>query len=341
MDEKGIIMKKIKIAQIGINSLTHASQTFGSLLKQTDVFEVVGVAEPIDEWKTNLETPLYKSVPHYTVDQLLGMDDLDAVAIETNEEYMTEYAQLFADKGIAVHMDKPGSPDHAAFEKLAHTLRDKNLPFHLGYMYRFNPLILRAYEKIAAGELGDIIAVETQMNCLHDEETRRWLSRHPGGMMYYLGCHLVDLVYKLQGMPDEVLPMNMSTDTNGVKSEDFGFTVLKYKRGISFVKTSDVETNGFARRQLVIVGTKGTVEIEHFEMHWGSGQKTYACFTTRDMAKSWSDCSEKWETEEYDRYDAMMADFAAQVRGEYKNPYDYDYEIALHGLLMRCCGVEI
>ena len=332
--------KKIKIAQVGTNSMPHASQTFASIRKQNDIFDLIGVAEPIDEWKHNLNTPLYRDTPQYTVDELLQMDDLDAVAVETNEEFMTEYAQLFADKGIAVHMDKPGSPDHAAFAKLARTLQEKNLPFHLGYMYRFNPLILRAYEKIAAGELGEILSVEAQMNCFHNDHNRAWLGRHPGGMMYYLGCHLVDLVYRLQGMPKKIIPMNTATGIGGISSEDYGFAVLQYRSGISFVKTSAAEVNGFARRQLVITGTKGTVEIKPLEMFSGEGQKTYARYTTAAMATSWADCSEAWETEEYDRYDAMMRDFAALVRGEYTNPYDYDYEIALHGLLMMCCGAE-
>lgn len=333
-------MKKIRIVQVGTNGMTHASQTFESIRKQSDVFDLVGLAEPIDEWKKNLSAPLYRDMPQYTVEQLLQMDDLDAVAIETNEEYMTEYAQLFADKGIAVHMDKPGSPDHAAFIKLAHTLQEKHLPFHLGYMYRFNPLILRAYEKITAGELGDILSVEAQMNCLHGENNRRWLGRLPGGMMYYLGCHLVDLVYRLQGMPKEVLPMNMATGIDGVSSEDSGFAVLRYDRGISFIKTSAAEVNGYARRQLVITGTRGTVELKPLEMGSGSMLRTWGSYTTLDMAKSWADCSEKWESDAYDRYDDMMLDFAAQVRGEYENPYDYDYEIALHSLLLRCCGAE-
>jgi len=334
-------MKKIRIAQIGTNSMTHASQTFKSIRKQKDLFDLVGLAEPIDEWKENLDLPLYTDTPHYTVEQILQMDDLDAVAIETNEEYMTEFAQLFADKGIPVHMDKPGSPDHSAFEKLARTLQQKNLPFHLGYMYRFNPLILRAYEKIAAGELGDIISVEAQMNCFHSDKNRRWLGRHPGGMMFYLGCHLVDLVYRIQGLPEKIIPMNMPTGMNGVLSDDYGFAVFQYKNGVSFIKTSAAEVNGFNRRQLVITGTKGSVEIKPLELLMGDKQKTYGSFTTLEMTKSGSDCSEIWETDEYDRYDAMMADFAAQVRGEYANPYDYDYEIALHKFVMECCGVKV
>ncbi|MBQ3176861.1 MAG: Gfo/Idh/MocA family oxidoreductase [Clostridia bacterium] len=333
-------MEKIRIAQVGTNGMTHAIQTFQSIRKQSDVFDLVGIAEPIAEWKKNLTAPAYRDVPQYTVDALLQMDDLDAVAIETNEEHMTEYAQMFAEKGIAVHMDKPGSPDHTAFTKLARTLQSQHLPFHLGYMYRFNPMILRAYDVIAAGQLGDILSVEAHMSCLHNAGNRRWLGRFPGGMMFYLGCHLVDLVYRLQGMPEEVLPMNTVSGVDSVEAEDCGFAVLRYKKGVSFVKTTAVEINGFARRQLVISGTKGTVEIKPLEMVSGAGLQTLGCYTTLDMAKSWADHSDKWETEVYDRYDAMMLDFARLVRKEYENPYDYDYEIRLHELLLRCCGAD-
>ncbi|MBR5980510.1 MAG: hypothetical protein IK035_00755, partial [Firmicutes bacterium] len=108
----------------------------------------------------------------------------------------------------------------------------------------------------------------------------------------------------------------------------------------SFVKTSAAEVNGFARRQLVISGTKGTIELRPLEAASENGRKAYGCYTALDRSDTWSDCSEKWESEEYDRLDAMMADFAALVRGEYENPYDHEYEIALHGLVMRCCGAE-
>ena len=331
-------MKKIRIAQVGTNGMTHSSTTFISIRKQNEIFDLVGIAEPIEEWKHNLTKSPYKDAPQYTVDELLQMDDLDAVAIETNEEYLTEYAQMFADKGVAVHIEKPGSYDHDAYAKMVRTLKDKNLPFHLGYMYRFNPLVQRAYEKITAGELGEIISVEAQMNCRTDTELRNWLCRHPGGMMYYLGCHLVDLVYRLQGLPEQVIPMNMATGSDDIDVKDFGFAMLQYKKGVSFVKTSGIEVNGFVRRQLVISGTKGTIEIKPLEMATDNGRKSYGCYTTADMAKTWLDHSEKWESEEYDRLDAMMADFAALVRRDYENPYDHDYEIALHGLLIQCCG---
>ena len=36
----------------------------------------------------------------------------------------------------------------------------------------------------------------------------------------------------------------------------------------------------------------------------------------------------------------MMLGFASYVRGEKKNPYDYDYERNLYRLVHKACGLE-
>ncbi len=330
--------KKVRIAQVGTGH-DHASPTIASIRKLTDDFDFVGVAEPIAEHTHNLEDiSHYHGAPRYTVEQLLDMD-LDAVAIETDENYATEYAQMFADRGVAVHLDKPGSHGIASFEKMVKTLQRQNLAFQQGYMYRYNPLVNRAFEEIAAGRLGDIYAVEAHMSVRHPVEKRRWLGKYKGGMLYFLGCHLIDLVYRIQGEPEEVLPLSTSVGSDGVTSEDYGFAVLKYKNGVSFVKTCAAEYNGFERRQLVICGTKGTLELRPLERYDPDGQVTYGYYTNSENEKNpWGDSSEKWRSRPYDRYDGMMSDFAAMVRGEHENPYDYDYEMRLFRLVMRCCG---
>lgn len=334
--------KRIKVAQVGTNYYTHAFQTYESMLKQSDEFDVVGVAEPVESCIANLETGVYCGQPHYTVEQLLAMDDLEAVAIETNEENMTEYAQMFADRGVAVHMDKPGSHGSASFAKLASTLEKQSLPFHLGYMYRYNPLIRRSYAEIEAGNIGEILAVEAQMSVHYTPQNRQWLSKFKGGMLYYLGCHMVELVYRLQGMPQTVTPMNLCTGTDGVTAEDQGLAILQYPRGISIVKANAIEYNGFERRQLVITGTRGTIEIKPLERYENGGMYTYGYYTHEGNCggSHYRDGSEKWRAGPYDRYDAMMLDFAKLVRGETENPYTYAYETELFRLLMMCCGAE-
>lgn len=75
-------------------------------------------------------------------------------------------------------------------------------------------------------------------------------------MMYYLGCHMIDMVVHFCGFPENVIPLNRCTNID-VQCKDFGFCVLEYPRGVSFAKTTTWELNGVDRRSLIVNGTKG------------------------------------------------------------------------------------
>ena len=175
------------------------------------------------------------------------------------------------------------------------------------------------------------------MNCRHKDCLREWLSTFKGGMMFFLGCHLIDLILQIQGMPKNVIALNRSTGMNGINSEDYGMAVLEYNNGNSFAKTCDVEYGGFARRQLVITGTKKTVEIKPLERY--SGKDLFTDVTAYDV-EDWNDNGVTERSELYDRYLDMMTDFAEMVQGKKENPYSYDYELELYKLILRCCGLS-
>ncbi len=334
-------MKPIKIIQVGMGH-DHAGATM-KCMRGLDAFEVLGVCEPNPAYLDRLKKPEYQGLKQYSLEEVLSMPDLEAVAVECEEERATEYAQLFAERGIHVHLDKPGSHGYASFANMVETMRRNKLVLQMGYMYRYNPAVLRTKEMIARGELGDVYAVEAQMSVRHPKEKHEWLKKHQGGMMYFLGCHDIDLVLQFMGgEPDEVIPLNTATYQNGVDCEDYGFAVLKYPRGASFVKTCAAEYNGYHRRQLVVCGTKGTVELKPFEVDaGGSDRRTDLRYTTEEAerGKRWWDTSTLLELEPYDRYDGMMQAFADMIRGKYENPYTYDYELTLFRTVMRCCGV--
>jgi len=175
------------------------------------------------------------------------------------------------------------------------------------------------------------------MSCNHTLETRKWLENFPAGMLFFLGCHLIDLIYRIQGEPEEIIPLSCSTGIDGIKTDDFGMVVYKYPNGVSFAKTCDEECGGFLRRQLVICGEKGTIEIKPLEVSADGGQYTVM---NEIYDTSWH---KPWDTdrsEVYSRYDDMMRNFAEIVRGK-ENPYTYDYELGLYELLLRSCGMEI
>lgn len=333
-------MKKIKIAQIGINRFSHSNEIFGSICKQNELFDVVGCVFPENEKERIINKyERIKSYPELILEDVLSNPEIEAVTIETDEIYLTKYAIMAAKAGKHIHMEKPGGINLAEFEELVSIMKKSGKILHLGYMYRYNPFIIKIINEIKNGELGEILSVEAGMNCIHSNETRFWLNELPGGIMFYLGCHLIDLVLQIKGPPKKIVPFNKSSGIDGIDSKDSCMAVFEYENGTSFIKTTSCEIGGYARRQFVVSGTKGTVELKPFEMYDGSGK----LYTAKTEYKSsvWNDMGESSKTEMFDRYDGMMAAFASYINGEKENPYTLDYELELYKTILEVCGGEI
>ena len=331
-------MKKIRIAQIGTSQNSHGCPIWRRLLRNTDIFDVAGYAFPENEReKFPREATAFDGYREMTVDEILADPDIEAVTIETEEIYLTKYALMAARAGKHIHMEKPGGTDPRDFRELIEVLRSKNLTFSTGYMYRFNPLVREALDKIKRGELGEIYSVEAHMSCKHSSRVRKWLENFPGGMLFFLGCHLIDIIYQILGEPSEIIPLSCSTGIDGITTQDYGMVIFKYPNGVSFAKTCDNELGGVMRRQVVICGEKGSININPIEVAVPEGQ--YAVLSECRSTEFWGTW-EQTQSEVHDRYDAMMRNFAELVRGK-ENPYSYDYELGLYELLIKACGERI
>lgn len=329
-------MKKIKVAQIGTSRNSHGNDIWLSMRRQSDIFDIVGFAFPENEREKFPEKmKVFEGYKEMTVDEILNNPDIEAVVVETEEIYLSKYAFLVAKAGKHLHMEKPGGIELSSFEEFIEILKLKNLAFSTGYMYRFNPKVKEALRKVKNGELGEIYSVEAHMDCRQNNEVRNWLQAFPGGMLFFLGCHLIDLIYQIQGEPLEVVPLSCSTGIENIKAKDYGMVVFKYKNGISFAKTCGSEYGGFMRRQLVICGEKGTIEIKPFEIFVPGGQYTVM---NEIYDSNWHKPWETTQTEVYNRYDDMMKNFAEIIRGKKENPYTYEYEMNLYKLILKSCG---
>ena len=338
-------MKKIRIAQIGTGH-DHAAATIWSIDRCKDVFDFVGYAIGKDDYeKYEIEKKNYEPFKQYTVEELLEMDDLDAVAIETTELTSIEYAIMFAEKGVHIHLDKPGGENAEEFENFLSIIKRQNLILSMGYMYRFNPAVLKALDKKEQGKLGEIYSVEAHMDCSHPPKKRQWLDGFKGGMTFYLGCHLVDLVLHFKGIPQEIIPFNYSTGTDGVTALDNGMAVMLYKDGASFIKACAAEVGGFMRRQLVVCGSRGTVEIQPIEMFTEKGGSVLSAnyketlLDDGETSASWTieSVNEKYE---FDRYDSMMRNFVERIKKGEQGKYSLEYEAILHRCILKACGID-
>lgn len=334
-------MKTIKVAMVG-NGHDHSAANFRAMKNHLETFEIVGVCDLIP----GKDEKTYEGAKRFSVDELLALPDLDAVVIESGKDSEVYYGQKFAEKGIPIFLDKPGSSNVEEYNKLLDIVEEKKLPFGLGYVYRFNPMVKNALELKNSGELGEVYSVEAHMSVFHDRNKRRWLKTFKGGMMFYLGCHIIDVACLFMGFPDEVIPLSTSTGNDGIDSEDFGCAILKYDNGSAYIRTCASEVNGFGRRGITVAGTRGTVQIYPTEQHISS------CDTDLDLISKaritllkehpnqWGFGGTEYTSDPFNRYAPMLLQFAAQVRGEEGYVMPLDYERKLMKTLALACGAD-
>ncbi len=336
-------MKKCKIAQIGTGH-DHADGKMECVRRRNDLFEVVGVAEPDERYfVANHNKEYYQGIKWMSVEELLSIPDLDAVLVETEELKLVETGMQCVKAGKAIHVDKPAGEDIDAFTEMMSLAKQKKLPVQMAYMYRYNPSVMKCFEMADRGELGEIFEVDAIMDTEHSASKREWLGQFRGGIMFYLGCHMVDLVFRFMGIPENIIPYNLSTGFDGVQAIDHSFAVFEYRNGISTVRSTSTEINGFGRRQLVVCGSRGSVEIKPLETNrhdlWSEMFVSRADMT---RGKEYYDIKEKMPIIPITgRYDDMMADFYKMVMEGKENSFSYEYEVMLQKLILKACGFDL
>lgn len=327
-------MKTINVVIAGIGH-DHAHDAF-ECIERNSFYNIIGlVIEKDNNGNYERYKKQYDSYKHYELDEIETINNLDAVIVECDDKYLTRYATKFASLGLPVHMDKPGSQNKEEFDNLIKICKDNNGILHLGYMYRYNPSIQKAIEICRSGAIGKIYSIETDMSGGLSLEKRKWLSSFKGGMMNYLGCHLIDVIVSLLGKPESVISYN--TKSVPEVGEDQGLAILKYDNVLATVKTSGVEFDGFSRRHIVINAEKMTIDICPIEQ---ISDKTNLISTSIYKAPVIIP-NVPIGKEIYgpiDRYETMFEEFALIVRKEIKNPYTLEHEQLLHDVLLASCS---
>ncbi|MBO5211210.1 MAG: Gfo/Idh/MocA family oxidoreductase [Clostridia bacterium] len=324
----------IKIGQIGIGH-NHGEAKMQAVKKFPELFEVVGFAEENEEWlKKRGHLECYKGLKRYSVDELIGK--CDALLIETDVWDLTEIAQKCIDAGKHVHIDKPGSGTLEEYKKMLDTAKEKNLIVQLAYMYRYNPAIQKTFELIKEGKLGEIYSINAEMSTFHSPKYRKWLTNFGGGIMYILGCHLIDLIVYIMGKPDNIQSFLKKTKLDEVNVEDNNLVVLEYEKALARVFVSSVEVNGFGRRQFMVSGSKGTVNICPLErpitMTYSDTEIANTAYEDRKIILPFDDNTASG------RYDEMIKDFYAYITGEKENPFTYEHEYNVQAVLDEVVG---
>jgi len=329
-------VKRIKIGQIGVGH-EHASGKMDALRRLLEFYEVVGVvAEEAPDWCAERS---YEGLESMTEEQLLNAPGLQAVAVETNNVDLVPTAIRCMERGLHMHMDKPGGETMEPFRCLLEGCRARGIAIQLGYMYRSNPAIKLCFRAVREGWLGDVFEVHAVMSRYDGEHYRRFLSRFRGGAMYNFGCHLIDLVVAMLGRPDNVVSFQKATRDDGLK--DNGLAVLEYPRATATVRSSVAEVDGMKHRRLIVCGTKGTVEVcplEHPSDRYAVDPLHVRLTLLEDTPEYPAGTHLVDVGVMNGRYEDQLIELARVINGEILNPYGYDHELLVQETLLAAAG---
>ena len=333
-------MKKIKVGQIGICH-EHAAGKIRTLRLRPDVFEIVGV---VDERPTAAArfagddlTP-YEGLKFVTEEELFCTPGLQAVTVETPNADLVPTALRVMERNLALHMDKPGGDDLAQFGKLLAGCKARQLPFQMGYMFRGNPAMQWTMNAVRRGWLGEVFEIQAGMS--HDyggEDYQGYLGQLPGGIMFNLGCHLIDLVVAVMGRPGTVTTFLKSAPGDHDRIKNNCLAILGYPHATATLRACSREVDGLSRRRFKLCGTNGSVELCPLERF--DGQPLLMNLVLKNAIPGHAAGA---HTVDFgiirDRYEAQLLEWAGIISGETASPHTHEHDHLVQEVVLAASG---
>ncbi|QOV88996.1 Gfo/Idh/MocA family protein [Humisphaera borealis] len=320
---------RIRVGQIG-TSHAHASKL--SVYRDSPDYDVVGIVEPDDaRWEKAKEQPAYRGLTRMTEEQLFNSAGLAVVLVETAVEDLVPTGTRCLEAGFHIHLDKPAGPELAPFAKLLEISTARQRIVQMGYMLRYSPATRLLQRLVKEGAMGDVFEVTAVMSKVVSAGERKSLAKFPGGMMFELGCHVIDSVVGLLGKPTRIVAFPQSV-VPGDGLRDSMLAVFEYPKATATVRSSGLEVDGGNRRQFVVCGTGGTLKTEPLEPP----------VVRLSLAKAHGEFkkgTQEVPMPKYSRYVGDAADMAAVIRGEKPHDYPPAHDLLVHECVLKASGV--
>jgi predicted dehydrogenase len=321
---------KIKVGQIGIG---HAHATKLGVYRKSPDYEVVGIVEPDVKLREQAkEQPAFRDLTWMTEEQLLNVQGLQIVTVETRVRDLLATAQRCVAAGKHVHLDKPAGDSLPRYRTLLVAAEKQKLLVQMGYMYRYSPAVVLLRKFLKEGWLGEIFEVHTVMSKVVPPADRKELAEFRGGIMFELGCHVIDLVVGVLGKPEQVHPYPRTSGAHGDSLADNMLAVLEYPKATATVKSAALEVDGGSRRHFVACGSLGTFHIQPLDA------PNVRLTLDRDRGE-YQKGTQEVRFGNYERYVGDAADMARILRGEKASDFSYAHDLAVQETVLLASGM--
>ena len=243
----------------GIISTGGIARTFANDLQYTESGVAVAVGSRTMEAANTFADRFNIARRYGSYEELVSDPEVDAVYVGTPHPMHFENAKLALEYGKPVLVEKAFTMTAKEAIELIEVARAKNLILMEAMWTRFLPHVAAVNELIAAGEIGDIVAVEADHGQHFDyDPASRWFSPElGGGALLDLGVYPVSFASMLLGTPSRMVTMIdlAPTGVDRQVSMIFGYDngAQAYLNTTTGAKTPTTAT---------ISGTKARIEID-------------------------------------------------------------------------------
>ncbi len=327
-------VKRIKVGQIG-TSHSHAAGKMATLRKLGEYYEVVGIVEPNPDRQRKLKNhSAYRGLKWIDEEQLLNTPGLQAVAVETDIPELVPTGMRCVSAGVHIHLDKPAGLSLIAFKKLMDEAARRRLTVQMGYMFRHNPAFKFCFQAVRQGWLGDVFEVHGVISKTIDAQQRKKLAVYPGSM-FELGCHLIDAMVKVLGKPDKVTGFSRSTRPKQDNLADNQLAVFEYTGSTATIRSALIEVAGQQRRQFVVCGDRGTVDIRPLE-------PPGLLFAPDRALKKYKKGYQQVKLSPMPgRYDDQLIELARIIHGQKESEYPPEHDLAVQEAVLKASGAPL
>lgn len=163
------------------------------------------------------------------------LDDIDAVSISLPHHLHAPFAIQAMEAGKHVMVEKPMANTESECQDMIQAAEKNNVKLVIALPLRYRPAMHRLKEGIENEEFGTVISLNGFVHSYLSPNPGSWFSKKDqlgGGVLFSHGCHDIDLMVWLLGMPRRVACFTTRNGTDWMEGEGTAQCILEFESGI-------------------------------------------------------------------------------------------------------------
>jgi predicted dehydrogenase len=255
-------MSSTNVGYIGLDHAHRSSYLDSGLLESLPV-KVTCACEPNENFD-NVRVDGLGDIPLYRdPSELLNSEDVDLLWVTLPDTDVPELIKTAAGAGVDVFSEKPMATDAEELNSAANAAQEAGITVGVAYFSRSDPPYRRLREYIGKSVFGDVQVLDFRYFSKHTafRDTDSPIfdpDRAGGGILNWLGCHLVDLARWL--LNEEITRVNarMRQCNAELEVEDSAIVQFETESGITgTIHCGYYTRQGNERQELHLIGNQG------------------------------------------------------------------------------------